>query len=309
MSDVLIWENGVEPLGAAVAAIGVFDGVHIGHQALIRHAAADACARGLPSVVVTFDRDPDQVVTPDAPAPQLLTLADKCDFLLEAGARRVLVIPFDTALAALSPERFLAKVLLSALSPRAVHVGTDFRFGHYAEGTVLTLTTAGDAHGFVVRAQELVTAGGTPVTSTRIRDLVASGDVQDAAALLGREHRVSGRVVRGRGHGRQVLGISTANLLPVEHAALPLDGVYSGWALIDGTPHPAALSVGIPPMYPMAHDRLEAHILDFADDLYGRIMTVGFSHRLRDQCTFESDAELAAAIARDIDEVRRSMHP
>lgn len=306
MNEVLTWEKGLEPLGVVVAAIGVFDGVHIGHQALIRDTASDAHERGLPAVVVTFDRDPDQVVAPDDPAPQLLTLSDKCTFLLKAGADRVLVIPFDTNLAALSPEQFLGDVFLTALTPRAVHVGTDFRFGRYAKGNTLTLNTAGETHGFQVRAHELVTVGGTPVTSTRIRSLVASGNVLDAAELLGRDHRVSGRVVHGRGIGRRSLGIPTANLFPCEHAALPLDGVYSGWALVDGTRHPAAISVGAPPTFPGAHDRLETHIVGLDADLYGRTITLGFLQRLRDQRKFESESDLTGAIKQDIDKVRRS---
>jgi riboflavin kinase / FMN adenylyltransferase len=306
MNPVITWNKDLESLGAAVVAIGVFDGVHIGHQALMRDTASDARERGLAAVAVTFDRDPDQVVTPDAPAPQLLTLADKCAFLSGAGANQVLVIPFDASLAALSPEGFLADVLLPVLAPLSVHVGTDFRFGRYAEGTVGTLTTAGHVHGFEVRAHELITAGGAPITSTRIRALVSSGNVQDAARLLGRDHRVSGLVVRGRGIGRKELGVPTANLLPSEHAALPHDGVYSGWALVEGTRYPAAISVGTPPTFSGAHDRLEAHILGLVRDLYGHTLTLGFTNRLRDQVRFESKSELSDAMKRDIDEVRRS---
>jgi riboflavin kinase / FMN adenylyltransferase len=306
MNQVITWDRNLAPLGDAVVAIGVFDGVHIGHQALMRDTASDARERGLAAVAVTFDRDPDQVVTPDAPAPQLLTLTDKCAFLLEAGADQMLVIPFDADLAALSPERFLEDVLLTVISPRAVHVGTDFRFGRYAEGTVDTLATAGVTHGFTVSAHELITAGGTPITSTRIRSLVSSGDVRGAARLLGRDHRVSGLVVRGRGIGRQELGVPTANMLPSEHAALPLEGVYSGWALVEGTRHPAAISVGTPPTFPGAHDRLEAHILGLASDLYGHTLTLGFTSRLRDQVRFGSKSDLSDAMRHDIDEVRRS---
>jgi riboflavin kinase/FMN adenylyltransferase len=306
MSDVVRWEPDTAPLGEAVVAIGVFDGVHLGHQALIGHAAADGAMRGLPCVAVTFDRDPDQVVTPDAPAPQLLTLADKCRFLTAAGADRVLVVPFDTDLAALSPESFLERVLLAALEPHAVHVGVDFRFGHFAEGNVGTLRSAGEDFGFDVVAHDLVTSEGAPVTSTRIRTHVRRGEVDKAAALLGREHRVSGIVVRGRGAGVRDLGVPTANLLPVEHAALPADGVYAGWASLDARSRPAAVSVGLPPTFPGAHDRLEVHLLDLDEDLYGRNLTVGFTRRLRAQTRFDSHEQLSAAIKRDIEEVRRT---
>jgi riboflavin kinase/FMN adenylyltransferase len=306
MNRVLAWDKSRAPLGASVAAIGVFDGVHVGHQALIRHTASDARERGLPAVAVTFDRDPDQVVNPDASVPQLLTLSDKCAFLLQAGADLALVIPFDVGLALLSPEEFLEDVLLAALAPHSVHVGTDFRFGRCAEGTVRTLTTAGRSGGFEVRAHELVTAQGAAITSTRIRSLISSGDVAGAARLLGRDHRVSGVVVRGRGIGRTGLGIPTANLLPAEHAALPFEGVYSGWAQVDSDTYPAAVSVGTPPTFPGAHDSLEAHILGLDCDLYGQTLTIGFTSRLRDQVRFGSAEELTDAMKRDIERVRES---
>jgi len=304
MTGIVTWEPGTSTLGEAVVAIGVFDGVHVGHQALVRDSTADASARRMPSVVVTFDRDPEQVITPDTPASQLLTLADKCRFLAEAGADLVLVVPFDADLAVLSPHSFLDRVLLRAVRPRAVHVGVDFRFGHYAEGTVETLRAAGEQYGFEVAAHELVTVGGAPVTSTRIRRLVTAGQVSDAATLLGRDHRVSGLVVRGRGAGLRDLGVPTANLLPVEHAALPTDGVYAGWAELDGRSVPAALSVGVPPSFPAAHDRLEAHLIGIDEDLYGRTLTVGFTRRLRPQSAFDTEAELASAIRHDIERVR-----
>ncbi|MFU8890221.1 MAG: bifunctional riboflavin kinase/FAD synthetase [Anaerosomatales bacterium] len=305
MREVLIWERGVRSFDTVVAAIGVFDGVHIGHQTLVRDAALDARERGLAAVAVTFDRDPDQVVNPDAAGPQLLALEDKCTFLLESGADHILVVPFDASVAALSPEAFLSDILLEALTLRSVHVGKDFRFGRYAEGTVSTLESQGAVHGFTVRAHELVTEGESTVTSTRIRALVAAGNVTAAAALLGRDHRVTGLVVRGRGIGRRELGVPTANLLPREHAALPREGVYAGWALVGDARHPAAISVGTPPTFPDAHDQLETHILDLDADLYGETITVGFRRHLRDQRRFSSQRELAGAIKRDIDEVRR----
>ncbi|MDF1542479.1 MAG: riboflavin biosynthesis protein RibF [Anaerosomatales bacterium] len=307
MTKVFTWEKGAGFFeNPVVAAIGVFDGVHIGHQTLLRDCARDARARGRAAVAVTFDRDPDQVVNPEAAGPQLLALEDKCTFLLNAGANHVLVVPFDASVASLSPEAFLSDILLEALTLSSVHVGKDFRFGRYAEGTVSTLESAGAVHGFDVQAHELVTAGESTVTSTRIRALVAAGDVTAAAALLGRDHRVTGLVVRGRGIGRRELGIPTANLLPREHAALPREGVYAGWALVGDARHLAALSVGTPPTFPDAHDQLEAHILDLDADVYGATITVGFRRHLRDQREFGSRRELADAIRHDIDAVRRA---
>ena len=304
MNPVIVWEKGVPPLGRAVVAMGVFDGVHLGHQALIADAARDARAHGLLCVALTFDRDPEQVVSPDAPSAQLLTLADKTHFLLEAGADRVLVIPFDATLATLSPELFFEHVVLEAAEPAAVHVGVDFRFGHFAQGDVSTLEALGRRHGFGVSAHDLVAINGAPVTSTRIRRCIRSGDIRGAALLLGRPHRVSGLVAHGRGAGARDLGIPTANLVPVEHAALPPDGVYAGVVVVDDLRHPAAVSVGIPPTFPRAHHRLEAHLLDVDTDLYGATVTLEFHRLLREQTRFASTEELAAAIRSDIEATR-----
>lgn len=304
MSSQMTWSADMPHLGRAVAAIGVFDGVHVGHQALIHDAVAIARDADALSVVVTFDRDPDQVVAPASASPQLLTLADKMELLAGLGTDTVLVVPFDAALAHTPPFVFLDEVLLGAMAPVTVVVGYDFRFGHRAEGDVDALVRYGRAHNFSVVAHDLVRAHGEPVTSTRIRSLVLTGDVEGAARLLGRPHRVTGTVGRGRGQGAS-LGAPTANLVVAPFAALPGDGVYAARAAIDGVTHPVAVSVGVPPTYPEATDVLEAHVLDFAGDLYGRTLTIEFLRRLRDQRAFPDAASLGAAIARDVSEVRR----
>src|SRR5450759_1705833 len=189
---------GMEPLGPAVAAVGVFDGVHIGHQALIRDTVMLARSKGAISVVVTFDRDPDQVVDPAGAAPQLLDLDDKLTLLDAQDPDCVLVVPFDASLAAMPPLQFLDEVLVASVRPVAAVVGYDFRFGHRAEGDVDLLVRYGADHDFTVLAHDLVRVGGEPVTSTRIRTLVATGDVVGAAALLGHPHRLKGTVVQGR---------------------------------------------------------------------------------------------------------------
>ncbi len=301
---VIPFEHDTETLGAAVVAIGVFDGVHLGHQALISATVEDAVARSCAAAVVTFDRDPDQVVTPETAAPQLLTLEEKCVFIAAAGAETILVVPFDATIASMPPGTFVDTVLMRALSPVTVHVGVDFRFGHFAEGDLTSLEELGAERGFDVVGHDLVTQGGAPVTSTRIRALVASGNVSAAAALLGREHRVSGRVVHGRGEGVPLLGIPTANIAPHRFAALPAEGVYSGTVTIEGRVYPAGISVGIPPTFPEARDELEAHLIGFDGDLYGREVTVAFVDRLRSQRPFDTAQELADAIRTDIDAVR-----
>jgi len=286
----------------------VFDGVHVGHQALLRCALERAAAEDLTSLVVTFDRDPDQVVTPDSAAPQLLTLEDKLRFLGELGPDAILVVPFCREIADTSPDRFVSDVLLDAFDPVEIIVGKDFRFGCRASGTVDTLERFGAQHGFQVRAFTLIEVNGEPVTSTRIRRLIANGDVGDAARLLGRPHRVRGRVVRGRSVGRG-LGFPTANVTPVKYAALPADGVYAGRVVVGEDSYVAGISVGTPPTFPEARDYLEAHLVDFDGDLYGSEVALEFVQRIRDQQEFGSAQDLAHAIRHDIltaiDVVRR----
>jgi riboflavin kinase/FMN adenylyltransferase len=292
------------PLGRAVAALGVFDGVHLGHQALVRDAVTLARSTGVASVVVTFDRDPDQVVSPLSAAPQLLDLDQKLSLLSELGPDAIAVMPFTAELAATPPLVFLDEVLLDAMTPTSVVVGYDFRFGHRAEGDVDALVRYGAEHGFSVVAHNLVSADGAPITSTRVRALVASGDVAAAARLLGRPHRIRGTVHHGRGAGAGI-GFATANLSVDTFAALPGPGVYAGRVEIGGHHHPAAISVGAPPSFPDATDDLEVHVLDYDGDLYGASLVVEFIERLRDQRAFPEVADLTAAIASDIASVRR----
>ena len=304
MSTVVHWEPGMEPLGPCVVALGVFDGVHIGHQALVHDAVELAQAKGVRSVVLTFDRDPDQVVSPAAALAQLLDLDDKLILLAQLGADIVLVVPFTERLAATAPLVFLDEVLLQTMTPIAITVGYDFRFGHRAEGDVDVLVRYGAAHGFTVMAHQLVSDGDGPVTSTRIRQLVQAGDVAGAARLLGRPHRLRGIVVHGRGEGVE-LDAPTANLVTAPYAALPSHGVYAGRVELDGVAYAAAVSVGLPPSFPDATSELEVHLIDFRGDLYGRTMSVELLEFLRPQRRFESPRELAGAIREDIEAVKR----
>lgn len=299
MTRIALWQPGMPSFGRAVAALGVFDGVHLGHQALIRDAVALARAQDAASVVVTFDRDPDQVVAPATAAPQLLDLDQKLSLLSELGPDAIAVMPFTAELAKTPPLVFLDEVLLDAMEPVSVLVGYDFRFGHRAEGDVDALVRYGADRGFSVVPHELVNAGGAPITSTRIRALVASGDVSGAARLLGRPHRVRGTVHHGRGAGAGI-GFATANLSADQFAALPSPGVYAGRVALDGKTYPAAVSVGAPPSFPDALDDFEVHVIGFDGDLYGRGLTVEFLERLRDQQAFASSTELTATIAADV---------
>jgi riboflavin kinase/FMN adenylyltransferase len=279
VSAITWWEPGIEPLGPCVVAIGVFDGVHVGHQALVRDTVALAREQNVRSVVVTFDRDPDQVVSPATAMAQLLDLDDKLSLLASQGSDVVLVVPFTESLAATPPLVFLDRVLLETMTPVAVAVGRDFRFGHRAEGDVDVLIRYGAAHGFEVLAHELVRDAEGPVTSTRIRRLVESGDVAPAAP--------------------------TANLVTAPFAALPAHGVYAGRVELDGAEYAAAVSVGRAPSFPEATAELEVHLIGFRGDLYGRNITVELLGYLRPQRPFATSAELAAAIRDDIETVRR----
>jgi len=299
-ASIVTWSQDMSNLGSATVAIGVFDGVHVGHQSLLRDTVADAVVRNVRSVAVTFDRDPDQVVSPSTAAPQLLTLEDKLRFISETGIDVILVVPFTPALAEMAPESFVDSTLLGATRPTCVHVGHDFRFGSRATGDIGTLQRLGLTHGFDVCPHDLVAAEGGAVTSTRIRALVATGDIPAAAELLGRSPRVAGTVRRGRGEGAK-LGFPTANITPVPFAALPADGVYAGRAVLeDGVEWAAAISVGTPPTFPEARDYLEAHLLDFEGDLYDQTITLEFFQKLRDQLAYGSLEDLAEAIGDDV---------
>jgi riboflavin kinase/FMN adenylyltransferase len=308
VSRTVLWTPETPSLGPSCAAVGVFDGVHLGHQALVRDAVRLAAAEECLSVVVTFDRDPDQVVHPAAAAPQLLDLEDKLSFLSDLAPDAILVVPFEARIATMAPFVFLDEVLLDALDAVSVVVGYDFRFGHRAEGDVDSLVRYGRGHGFTVVAHDLVNVDGEPVTSTRVRRLVASGDVAGAARLLGRPHRVKGDVVHGRAAGAD-LGAPTANLAAGPFAALPADGVYAGRASVEGAAYAAGIAVGVPPTFPDSAVGFEVHLIDYEGDLYGRTVTVEFIERLRDQRAFDSEAELADAIAADLDSVRELLGP
>lgn len=303
MTSIMTHATGRHEMGPAVIAIGVFDGVHIGHQQLIADTITIAREKRCASCVLTFDRDPDQVVTPLHAAPQLTSYAEKLRLISALGPDAILVVPFDEWLASLSPDDFCIDVLLDAAEPIACVVGYDFRFGTHASGDADTLRALGSLHGFQVVTHPLVHHEGAPVTSTRIRGLVAAGQVEQAAALLGRNHRLDGVVERGKGLGREI-GVPTANLHVGAEFALPAPGVYAGWATVAGERLPAAISVGVAPTFPEATCVLEAHLIGFEGDLYGANVVVEFAQRLRDQRAFTSNEALAEAIHADIEKAR-----
>jgi riboflavin kinase / FMN adenylyltransferase len=297
-------------LGPTVVTVGMFDGVHRGHRALLDRVAAEAAARSLPAAAVTFDRHPLAVLRPGSEPPLLTTLDRKVELLGEAGMATVLVLEFTRELSEVTAEVFAAEVLFDALAARAVVVGENFRFGHKAAGDPALLASLGGPRGIEVVAVPLHADGGQVVSSTRVRAELADGDVAAAAASLGRPYAVEGTVVVGDRRGGPVLGVPTANLGLPPGIAIPADGVYAGHLTDerDAVARPAAISVGTNPQFGTER-RVEAHVLDFDADLYGHRVSVGFSHRLRGQAVFAGTAELVAQMRADIDQARRLLAP
>jgi riboflavin kinase/FMN adenylyltransferase len=293
-------------LGPTVATVGMFDGVHRGHRALLDRMAAEAAARSVPAAAVTFDRHPLAVLRPGAEPPLLTTLDRKVELLGQAGIATVLVLEFTRELSQVPAEAFAAEVLFDALAARAVVVGENFRFGHKAAGDPDLLADLGRPRGIEVVAVPLHADGDQVVSSTRVRAELAAGDVAAAAASLGRPYAVEGTVVVGDRRGRPLLGIPTANLAVPEGIALPADGVYAGHLTdqADSLARPAAISVGTNPQFGTER-RVEAHVLDFDGDLYGHRVSVDFAQHLRGQAVFAGTDELIAQMHADIDQARR----
>jgi riboflavin kinase / FMN adenylyltransferase len=292
------------PGAGTAVTIGAYDGVHLGHRALLRDLSERAAAAGLSTVVVTFDRHPAYVVRPESAPKQLTTLEQKLELLADCGIDRTLVVPFDETRAEESAEDFVKEVLVDELSARLVVVGEDFHFGHGRRGNVELLRRLGDEHGFEVVGVRLTGDGHDPVSSTRIRGLLAAGDVEGAARLLGRPHEVWGPVVRGDGRGGPQLGFPTANLNIPDDIALPADAVYAGhFRRADGTMHGAAISVGRRPTFyepGTAPVIVEAYLLHFDGDLYEEPVRVSFAQRLRGEQRFDSVDALVAQMRADV---------
>ncbi len=304
--------------GATAVSIGAFDGVHLGHRALIGEMKLRASELGVASVVVTFDRHPATVVRPES-APKLLTdLPHRLELLASTGVDGVLVARFDASRAAQAAEDFVVRVLVDQLRVRLVVVGQNFHFGRGRVGDLALLAKLGESYGFDVEGVELVagdrgragdSGGSGPISSTRIRALLAEGQVEEAAELLGRDHEVRGTVVRGDGRGGAELGCPTANLAVDPAIALPKLGIYAGYADGPGfTDAPMVASLGVRPTYHSSADPLlEVHLIDFEGDLYGAELKVRFRRRLRDEVAFSSSAELVAQIERDLADARRTL--
>jgi riboflavin kinase/FMN adenylyltransferase len=299
--DFTAWPRG--PLGIA---IGVFDGVHIGHQALIEQTSTRAGALGGTALAATFEPLPIQALAPGAPPSALSDIDERVRLLHDAGADDVVVFAFTKEFAALAPDEFVRR-LAAAGQVRRILVGADFQFGRDRAGDVRTLKAMGPKHGFEVEIAEPVKLAGEIVSSTRIRNALLAGDVATAADLLGRPYSVTGTVVHGAKRGR-ALGFPTVNLAVPAQRLLPRDGIYAMTVRVRDKDVAAAASLGVRPTFGGGGDRaLEAHLLDWEGDVYGDRIEAAFVKRLRDELRFASAGELSEQIARDVEDTRAAL--
>jgi riboflavin kinase / FMN adenylyltransferase len=288
-----------------VVALGNFDGVHLGHQAVLRRAVEEGRRREVRVVAATFDPHPRAVLVPVSEPSLLTTLELRREALLGYGADEVRVIRFDEELSRKSPEEFVRDVLVGEIGAGAVVVGENFRFGHRAAGDVGDLGRlmegfGGQAYAVPVRSEFRE----APISSTRIRALVGGGEVVEAARLLGRPYVLRGEVVVGDQRGRRI-GFPTANVLPDPALVVPARGVYAGFVRVGKVVHAACTNIGVAPTFARGKSRIEAHVLDFKGDLYGRVVDVSFVRRIRQEKRFSGVEELKAQIARDVEEAQR----
>lgn len=293
--------------GGTVVTVGTFDGVHRGHAAVLAEIRRRAHASGRRSVLVTFDPHPLQVVRPESAPPLLCTPEEKLELLALSGVDFVVVLRFDRALQQLAPERFVREILLDRLAMADLVIGYDHGFGHGRRGDVALLRELGNRWGFAVDVVPPVLVDGGPVSSSRVRDALRRGAVDEAARCLGRPYSLRGPVVRGLGRGRH-LGFPTANLR-IDHSdkLVPAPGIYAVRAAFDGCRRDGVLHLGPRPAFADAPPSIEVHLFDFDDDLYGRSLTVEFCARLRDVQPFGSIDDLIAQMHRDAAAARAAL--
>src|SRR5215831_18433123 len=288
----------------ACLSLGFFDGVHLGHQQIIRKTIADARQHEALALVITFDRHPNTVVAPQRVPPLIYSLPQKLRAIEVLGADTVLVFHFDEAFSRQTGEAFINGLADDLGEIKSLCVGADFVFGYKRSGNVELLRKMGAARKFDVHALAAVSLDGKPVSSTRIREAIKSGDLDAAGQMLGRAYSLAGTVIQGDGVGRK-LGFPTANL-DVTGLALPPGGVYVVHAQLEGKTHRAVMNIGFRPTLnhpkPMIH--VEAHLLDYSDELYGKELEITFMDKLREERKFAGLAELRQQIAKDIQEAR-----
>ncbi len=292
--------------GRSLVTIGVFDGVHRGHAQLIGRAVRRARELSVPSVLMTFDPHPAEVVRPGSHPAQLTTLRRRAELVEQLGIDVFCVLPFTVELSRMPADEFVHELLVERLHVAAVVVGENFTFGHKAAGDVALLRELGTRFGFTAEGAGLVSQGDVTFSSTYIRSCIDAGDVTAAAAALGRPHRVEGIVIRGDHRGRD-LGYPTANLSTPRYAAVPADGVYACWFVHRGRALAAAVSVGTNPTFSGRERRVEAFVLDVDEDLYGEQVALDFVSRLRGMERFDSIEQLLEQMERDVLATREAL--
>ena len=292
---------------ATAVTIGKYDGVHLGHQTVIKQLTEQASQRGLKSAVVTFDQHPNTVLAPERTPLPIIGNNQKREMLATLGLDFAIELEFDLWLASLSPREFTEQVLVNALHAKLVVIGDDFRFGAGGVGTVKTLQDLGQELGFEVQAVAGLNIDGQRVSSTRIRELLDLADVVSAAKLLGRNHVTTGVIEHGLKIGRTI-GFPTANMTRQCEGYLPLDGVYAGWLHCEGERYPAALSVGTNETFQAVPRLVEAHVLDRLDlDFYDKVVSLEYVGYVRPSAKFDGVEALVAEINRDLDKIRQML--
>lgn len=299
------WPHATRP---SAVTIGNFDGVHLGHQAMLARLTARAASVGGLPTVLTFEPHPREVFSPDAAPTRLTSLREKLEILKGLGAARVHVCRFTREFAALSAEDFVRRILVDGLKARYVLVGDDFRFGAKRAGDFDMLMAYGEQHGFQAEALHTVEAAGQRASSTAVRETLAAGDMAGAAQLLGRPYSISGRVVGGDQIGRKI-GFPTANIL-LKHNRPPLKGVFAVRVQGLATPDwPGVANLGTrPSVHPNGNPTLEVHLFDLDRNLYGQHLRVEFLHKLRDEAKFPNFEALVAQIGKDADQARELLN-
>lgn len=291
-------------LGDTAVTIGKFDGIHIGHRALIAELIAQAQLHNLTSVLVTFDRHPDALLNPQALKLPIIGPSQKRALVAEAGVEAMLTLTFDQALASKPAEVFVQEILVDALHAKVVIVGEDFRFGAGGAGHVDLLHDLGQQLGFEVRVIPSAQVDGQKVSSSGVRNLLDAGDVAKAAQFLGRVHTTVGIIEHGLKIGRTI-GFPTANMSREAEGYLPLDGVYAGWLTVDGNRYPAAHSVGVNETFQAVPRLVESHVIDRKDlDFYDRVVTLEYIDFIRPSAKFNGVDDLVDEINRDLDKIR-----
>jgi riboflavin kinase/FMN adenylyltransferase len=286
-----------------VISVGIFDGVHQGHQKIIGKAVSWAGRRRMPSMVVTFDPHPSKVLGSSKPQHVLMSLAHRLRFFEKMGVQEVLVIRFDSKFSKFSHDWFLEELLLKRLGMKSLCVGYDFRFGRGGRGDVAFLAKQSKKCGFDLAVLGPFKKGGEVISSTRIRRLIENGDLKKASRMLGRPVSIYGHVVAGKRRGRG-LGFPTANMDP-HHETLPKPGVYAVWGVVGGKPLKGVVHVGARPTFGEKEKTVEAHFFNFSDDIYGKEIELFFVSRLRPIQSFKSPATLALAIQKDISKAKK----